>query len=100
MVQEVKSWIKENSTLVYFLIAQLIAIGAGAASILAYSVKLETRVHIMETRGAEYSVARMARMEEKITVLQQQILQNQETIKIVRDQYFKDRDKWDSRDSK
>jgi hypothetical protein len=87
-----KNWFKENSTLIYFLIAQMIAIGAGAASILAYSVKLETRVHIMETRGAEYSVARMARMEEKITVLQQQIMQNQETIRLIREHYLKDRD--------
>jgi hypothetical protein len=87
-----KNWFKENSTLIYFLIAQMLAIGAGAASILAYSVKLETRVHIMETRGAEYSVARMARMEEKITVLQQQIMQNQETIRLIREHYLKDRD--------
>jgi len=100
MVENVKSWMKENQALVYFLIAQMVAIGAGAASVLAYMVKLEQRVMTMETRGAEYSVARMSRMEEKITVLQQQIIQNQETIKIVRDQYFKDRDKWDSRDSK
>jgi len=86
-----KNWFRENSTLIYFLIAQGLAIGAGAASILAYSVKLETRVHIMETRGAEYSVARMARMEEKITVLQQQIMQNQGTINLLREQYLKDR---------
>ena len=55
MVEEAKSWIKDNSTLIYFLIAQFIAIGAGAASILAYAVKLETRVHIMEHRGADNS---------------------------------------------
>jgi len=88
-----KPWFKENATLIYFLIAQVLAIGMGAASILAYMVKLETRVAIMETRGAEYSVARMAKMEEKITVLQQQIMQNQESIKLYRDQYFKDRQK-------
>ena len=59
MVAEAKTWIRDNSTLIYFLIAQFIAIGAGAASILAYAVKLETRVMTMETRGAEYTVARM-----------------------------------------
>ena len=42
-----KSWLRENSTLVYFLLAQFVAIGAGAASVLAYMVKLETRVNTM-----------------------------------------------------
>lgn len=93
MVDDVKSWMKENSTLVYFLIAQLIAIGAAAASILSYSVKLETRVHILETRGAAYSVKRMDEMAQQIAVLQQKIEQNQESIRTYRDQYFKDRQK-------
>ena len=75
-----RSWIKENSTLVYFLIGQFIAMGFGAASILAYSVKLETRVSIMETRGAEYTVARMEEMKQRITVLEQQIKKNEDRI--------------------
>jgi len=53
LMSELKTWFRANATLVYFLIAQFIAIGAGAASVLAYMVKLETRVSIMETRGAE-----------------------------------------------
>ena len=93
MVESARSWIRENSTLVYFLIAQLIAIGAGAASILSYSVKLETRVHILETRGAAYSVKRMDDMSNQIAVLQQKIEHNEESIRTYRDQYFKDRAK-------
>lgn len=84
------SWFRENSTLIYFLIAQLIAIGAGAASILSYSVKLETRVHILETRGAAYSVARMDAMAQKITVLEQKIENNESSIKRIVEQYLKD----------
>ena len=80
MVEEARSWIRNNSTLIYFLIAQFIAIGAGAASILAYAVKLETRVHIMETRGAEYTVARMEEMKLKIAALEQSIDKNQDRI--------------------
>ena len=83
------SWFRENSTLIYFLIAQVLAIGAGGASILAYMVKLETRVSIMETRGAEYSVARMAKMEERITILEQQVDQNTSQISRIIDQYLK-----------
>lgn len=86
-----KNWFKENSTLIYFLIAQMLAIGAGAASILSYSVKLETRVHILETRGAAYSVARMDAMQQKITVLEQKIENNETSIKRIVEQYLKDR---------
>ena len=73
---ELKTWVRANSTLVYFLIAQFVAIGAGAASVLAYMVKLETRVSIMETRGAEYTVARMEEMKLKIAKLEQDIDKN------------------------
>ena len=57
--------------MVLFLLAQLFAIGAGAAAILAYAVRLETRVMIMETRGAEYTVARMDDMKQRIAILEQ-----------------------------
>jgi site-specific recombinase XerD len=80
MVENVKSFLKENSALALFLVAQLIAMGAAAATILAYSVKLETRVSTMETRGAEYTVARMAEMQHRITVLEQNIKQNEHSI--------------------
>jgi uncharacterized coiled-coil protein SlyX len=88
-----KTWFRENSTLIYFLIAQLVAIGAGAASILSYSVKLETRVHILETRGAAYSVKRMDDMAQQIAVLQQKIEHNEDSINRLVDQYLKDKAK-------
>jgi len=71
MVDQLRSWFRENHTLVIFLVAQAIAVGTAAAAILAYSVRLETRVSIMETRGAEYTVARMEEMKQRITVLEQ-----------------------------
>lgn len=80
MVEGAKSWMRENSGLIYFLIAQFIAIGAMAASAIAYMVKLETRVSIMETRGAEYTVARMEEMKLKIANLEQQIEHNERSI--------------------
>jgi len=93
MVEEVRSWVKENSTLVYFLIAQMLAFGAAAASILTYAVKLENRVHTMETRGAEYSVARMGRMEERITVIEQRMVANDVIMRRLIDEFVKDRNK-------
>ena len=80
MVEGAKSWLRDNSTLIYFLIAQFIAIGASAASGIAYMVKLETRVHIMETRGAEYTVQRMEEMKLKIATLEHQIERNEQSI--------------------
>jgi len=77
---ELKTWFRANSTLVYFLIAQFIAIGAAGASVLAYMVKLETRVSIMETRGAEYTVSRMEEMKLKIARLEQDIEKNDKSI--------------------
>ena len=65
-----------------FLGAQLVAMGAGAAWVIAYSVKLETRVMIMETRGAEYTVDRMNRIDQRITVLEQKV--DRHTVQIER----------------
>jgi hypothetical protein len=93
MVESAKGWLKQNSTLVYFLLAQLVALAAGAASILSYSVKLETRVHILETRGAAYSVQRMDAMANEIAVLKEKIQNNEESISRVRDRYLNDRDR-------
>jgi hypothetical protein len=76
MVTQLKSWFQDNHTLVVFLGAQLVAMGAAAAAIIAYSVKLETRVSIMETRGAEYTVSRMNQIDQRITVLEQNVKQN------------------------
>jgi len=80
MVDGAKNWFRQNSTLIYFLIAQFIALGAGGASMLAYMVKLETRVMTMETRGAEYTVARMDEMKLKIARLEQDIEKNERSI--------------------
>jgi len=85
MVVEIKSWLKENHTLVMFLVAQLIAFAAGGAGIIAYYVKMEHRVHILETRGAEYSVERMNKTDERITVIEQRQIRNEEQIRRIVD---------------
>jgi uncharacterized coiled-coil protein SlyX len=85
MVESAKSWFRENSTLIYFLIAQFIAAGAAGAAGLAYMIKLETRVHIMETRGAEYTVLRMEEMKLKLAKLEQSIDKNEDSIKRIVD---------------
>jgi Tfp pilus assembly protein PilO len=71
---DLKSWVKDNHTLLGFLILQAIAI-------VAYAVRLETRVTIMETRGAAFTVARMDEMKQAIAVLQEKIDKNEDSIK-------------------
>jgi len=81
MNDRIKSWLSEHqTTLIVFLFGQLMVFGAGAASGFAYMVKLETRVHTMETRGAEYTVARMEEMRLAIAKLQQDIDKNEASI--------------------
>jgi hypothetical protein len=43
----------------------------------------------METRGAEYTVARMAKVDERITILEQKINQNEASIRRLIDEYLK-----------
>jgi uncharacterized coiled-coil protein SlyX len=82
----VKGWLSEHQTaLVLFLFGQLLVMGAGAASGFAYMVKLETRVHTMETRGAEYTVLRMEEMKLSIAKLQQEIAKNERSIERIVD---------------
>ena len=80
MPDQIRSWFRENQTLVIFLFAQLVAFGAAGAGIIAYYVRMETRVEIMETRGAQYTVTRLNKIDERITVLEQKIDKNSESI--------------------
>ena len=56
MMTSVRSWARENATLIYFLIAQAIAVVGGAAWALTYMVNLEARVSILEIRGSPHLV--------------------------------------------
>jgi Tfp pilus assembly protein PilO len=72
-MSEIKSWLRENQMLLGALIVQAIAI-------VAYAVKLETRVSTMETRGAAYTVQRMDEMKQAIAVLEEKIGKNEASI--------------------
>jgi formylmethanofuran dehydrogenase subunit B len=85
MVDGAKSFFREHSAILLALGAQFVAVGAAAASLLAYMVKLETRVSIMEERGAAYTVSRMDEMKLKINSLEKQIENNEDTIKRIID---------------
>jgi exopolysaccharide biosynthesis protein len=77
---ELKSWLRDNQTLVYFLVAQAIAIGAVGVSVITYMVRLETRVSIMETRGAAYTAGRLTTIDERLTKLESLSVSNKQSI--------------------
>jgi hypothetical protein len=72
----IKGWIKDNATLVYFLIGQAVAIGAAVLSMTAYMVKLETRVATLEVRGSPH----LADINTRLTVLEGHTKDNKEAI--------------------
>jgi len=86
---ELKSWVKENQTLVLFLFGQAIAIAVAGASVIAYYVKMETRVSIMETRGAAYTAERLGKIDERLTVLEQMSQKNAASIERIVDRLTK-----------
>jgi hypothetical protein len=81
MVEQAKSWIKENSTLIYFLIAQAIFIGGLAFSGWGYMVRLESRVSTLETRGSPH----LSTIDNRLTVLESQTKTNKESVERIVD---------------
>jgi hypothetical protein len=76
MVEQARSWVKENATLVYFLIAQAIALMSLGAYGLSYMVKLETRVVTLETRGSPH----LQVIDNRLTVLESQTTANKDRL--------------------
>jgi hypothetical protein len=76
-----RSWFEDNSTLVYFLAAQAVAIGGLVASLIAYSTRLESRVSTLEVRGSPHLTV----IDNRLTVLEKQTEANKERIERVVD---------------
>jgi hypothetical protein len=76
MVNGARTWLKENQTLVYFLVGQAIALAAMLVSLIAYSVRLESRVSTLEVRGSPH----LQVIDNRLTVLESQTKDNKEAI--------------------
>jgi hypothetical protein len=76
MIDKVRSWFSENQTLVYFLVAQAVAVGAAVLSMTAYMVRLETRVVTLEVRGSPH----LNEINNRLTVLEKQTEANKQSI--------------------
>jgi hypothetical protein len=81
MMEKARSWFHDNQTLVYFLIAQAIGIGAATLSMTAYVVKLETRVATLETRGSPH----LNIIDNRLTVLESKTESNKEAVERIKD---------------
>jgi hypothetical protein len=78
---ELKEWVRANSTLVYFLFAQALALISGAAWALSYMTTLENRVSTLETRGSPH----LGTIDNRLTVLESQTRSNKESIERIVD---------------
>lgn len=76
MIDKARSWFHDNQTLIYFLIAQAIAIGAAVLSMTAYMVRLETRVSTLEVRGSPH----LNVIDNRLTVLESETKSNDERL--------------------
>jgi uncharacterized coiled-coil protein SlyX len=73
---ELKSWLAANSTLVYFLIAQFLAIATGGLTFTAYMTQLESRVATLENRGSSH----LAEINNRLTVTEKETDANQKRL--------------------
>lgn len=84
-MSELRAWARQNATLLYFLIAQAFGIGAAVFSLTVYMTTMEGRVSILENRGAPYTVDRLTRIDEKLTIMEQRATQNTASIERIID---------------
>jgi hypothetical protein len=74
-------WLRQNATLLYFLIAQAIALGAVGVSFISYMTNLEARVSTLETRGSPH----LGTIDNRLTVLESQTKENKQRLERVVD---------------
>jgi hypothetical protein len=81
MVNGAKTWMRDNSTLIYFLIAQAIAIASAGLAFTSYMVRLETRVSTLEVRGSPH----LNVIDNRLTVLEATTKENKDRLEKVTD---------------
>jgi uncharacterized coiled-coil protein SlyX len=73
---EIKGWLRNNSGLIYFLIAQATLFGGLAFSGWGYMVRLEQRMSTLEIRGSPH----LNVIDNRLTVLESQSANNKERL--------------------
>jgi hypothetical protein len=80
-MMQARSWMKDNSTLLYFLLAQALALAGIGVSIISYMVRLETRVNTLEVRGSPH----LAEINNRLTVTEKETEANAASIRRIVD---------------
>jgi hypothetical protein len=86
MMTTAGSWLKENSTLIYFLAAQMFALVSVGAYGLSYMVTLEGRVQTLELRGSSH----LADINNRLTVTEKETEANKKSLTRIIDTMTKD----------
>ena len=76
MMSVVRSWAKENQSLIFFLIVQFVAVMGAVFSITVYITTLETRVAILEVRGSPH----LAEINNRLTTTEKETQANKERL--------------------
>ena len=76
MVEQVSSWVRQNTGIVAVLIAQTIALIGGIAYVVNWKAVIESRVHILEERGSPH----LAQINNRLTVTEKETTANKERI--------------------
>jgi uncharacterized coiled-coil protein SlyX len=81
MTDQLRAWVRENSTLVYFLIAQAVGVVATVMAMTAYIARLENRVTTLEVRGSPH----LATVDNRLSILESQTAENKNRIERIVD---------------
>jgi len=81
MTDQLRIWVRENSTLVYFLIAQAVGVVATLMTMTAYIARLENRVTTLEVRGSPH----LATVDNRLSILESQTAENKDRIERIVD---------------
>lgn len=86
MIDKVRSWVSENTTLLIFLVGQALAIATAGVAFTAYMVRLETRVEALEVRGSPH----LAAINNRLTVTEKETEANKARIERIVDTMTKE----------
>jgi len=91
MTDDVKTWAKSNPGLATFLIGEALTIAAILASLIAYAVRMDTRIETLEVRGSPH----IERLEHRMTTTEAETASNKNSINRIVDVMTRELNKGD-----
>jgi hypothetical protein len=91
VTEEIKTWVKGHSGLTAFLVGEALTIAAILASIIAYAVRMDTRIETLEVRGSPH----IERLEHRMTTTEAETASNKNSINRIVDVMTRELNKGD-----